>query len=193
MTPVYIIIGIIVLCVGIGIQRLVVFLNRKQAKDIKQRYGQYFDFDISSVEHSISSFAERLYPVFDMSGKDVLWALSDDYYPCVVVYDKTQMFVCDVELRNGDIHQRNNRTETIDLSPSCINIVWLFRSSEVKPVYEVDVLYTKDGIKKELKLIRFGWDIDGSMNYHKFRNFVNAIKMRCQENNLSIHDVIRPS
>ena len=103
------------------------------------------------------------------------------------------MLVFDVELRNGEIHQRNNRTETIDFTPSCINIAWLFRQSEIKPVYEVDVLYTKNGIKKELKLIRFGWDIDGGMNYHKFRNFVNTIKTLCQENNLPVHNVIRPS
>ena len=193
MTSVYVIIGIIVLCIGIGIQRLVVFLYNKQRKDIKKLYGQYFDIDISSSEHSVASFVEHLYPAFDMSDKNVLWALSDDYYPCVVVYDKTQMLVCDVELRNGEIHQRNNRTETIDFTPSCINIAWLFRQSEIKPVYEVDVLYTKNGIKKELKLIRFGWDIDGGMNYHKFRNFVNTIKTLCQENNLPVHNVIRPS
>lgn len=35
MTSVYVIIGIIVLCIGIGIQRLVVFLYNKQRKDIK--------------------------------------------------------------------------------------------------------------------------------------------------------------
>lgn len=190
MTPVYV--GIIVLCVGIGIQRLVVYLYNKQRKDIKQLYGQYFDFDISSVEHSISSFAERLYPAFDISGKDVLWALSDDYLPCVVVYDKVQMLVCDVELRNGEIHQRNNRTETIEFSPSCVNMIWLFRQSEVKPVYEVDVSYTKSGIKKEWKFIRFGMDADGGMNYHKFRNFVNTLKTCCQENSLPVRDVIRP-
>lgn len=55
MTSVYVIIGIIVLCIGIGIQRLVVFLYNKQRKDIKKLYGQYFDFDISSSEHSVAS------------------------------------------------------------------------------------------------------------------------------------------
>lgn len=192
MTSVYVIIGIFVLCIGIGIQRLVVALYNKQTKDIKRLYGQYFDFDISSSEHSIVSFAERLYPIFDMSDKDVLWALSGDYLPCIIVYDKTQMLVCDVELRNGEIHQRNNRTETIEFATSCINMIWLLRQSEIKPVHEVDILYTKNGIKKELKLIRFGMDIDGGMNYHKFRNFVNTIKECCQENDLSIRDLIRP-
>ena len=123
MTLAYIITGIIVLGAGIGIQRLVVALYNKQTKEIKRLYGQYFDFDISSSEHSIVSFIKRLYPTFDMSDKDVLWALSDDYLPCIIVYDKTQMLVCDVELRNGEIHQRNNRTETIEFAPSCINII----------------------------------------------------------------------
>lgn len=69
MTSVYVIIGIIVLCIGIGIQRLIVFLYNKQTKDIKKLYGQYFDFDISSAEHSVASFVEHLYPAFDMSDK----------------------------------------------------------------------------------------------------------------------------
>ncbi len=192
MTLAYIITGIIVLGAGIEIQRLVVALYNKQTKEIKRLYGQYFDFDISSSEHSIVSFIKRLYPTFDMSDKDVLWALSDDYLPCIIVYDKTQILVCDVELRNGEIHQRNNRTETIEFAPSCINIIWLLRQSEIKPVHEIDILYTKNGIKKDLKLIRFGWDIDGGMNYHKFRSFVNTIKERCQENKLPIRDLIRP-
>lgn len=75
MTSVYVIIGIIVLCIGIGIQRLVVFLYNKQRKDIKKLYGQYFDFDISSSEHSVASFVEHLYPAFDMSDKNVLWGV----------------------------------------------------------------------------------------------------------------------
>lgn len=188
----YVAIGITVLCIGIVIQRLVVTLYNRQKRNIKKQYGQYFDFDISSSEHSIASFVKHLYPTFQMSDKDVLWALSDDNYPCVVAYSKTQMLVCDVELRNGEICRRNNRTETIDFTPSCINMIWLFRQSEIKPVYEVDFSYRKEGVTKDLALIRFSLDVDGGMNYHKFRSFINTIKTCCQEKKLPIREVIRP-
>lgn len=189
----YFIIGITVLCVGIGIQFLVVARYKRERKNVKKLYGQYFDFDISSPEHCAASFMQHFYPEFDMTDKNVLWALSGDYRPCMVVYDKAQMLVCDVELKNGEIYQRGNHIVMLHYVPTCINAIWLLRQSETKPVHEVDILYMENGIKKELKIIRFGWDIDGNMNYHKFRNFVNALKMYSHDNDLYIRNLIRPS
>lgn len=186
-----VLIGFGVLVVGFGIQRFIIVLQKKQHREVKERFGSYFDIDIFSSEHSIATFIESNYPAFPMLGKDVLWALSDDYRPCAVAYDTSQMLVCKAELKDGKIHRRENQAEIIDFTVSCVKTIWLLRQTEEKPVFEVDILYSKNGVTKELKLIRFSVDVDGGMNYHKFRNFTKALVATCEENSLSIRNLIR--
>lgn len=184
-------VGLGVLAVGFGIQRFIIVLLKRQHREVKERFGNYFDTDIFSSEHSIASFIESNYPAFPMSGKQVLWALSEDCQPCAIAYDTSQMLVCKAELQNGKIHRRDNQAEIIDFTAQCVTTIWLLRQTEEKPVFEVDILYSKDGVTKELKLIRFAVDADGGMNYHNFRNFTNILKAACKENNLGIRDLIR--
>ena len=101
------------------------------------------------------------------------------------------MLVCKAELQNGKIHRRENQVEIIDFTVQCVKMIWLLRQTEEKPVFEVDILYSKDGETKELKLIRFAVDADGGMNYHKFRSFTNTLKATCKDNNLGIRNLIR--
>lgn len=75
--------------------------------------------------------------------------------------------------------------------PIVVKTIWLLRQTEEKPVFEVDILYCKDGVTKELKLMRFGVDVDGGMNLHKFSNFTNILKAAYKENNLRIRDLLR--
>ena len=101
------------------------------------------------------------------------------------------MLVCRAELQGGRIHRRENQAEILDFTVPCVKTIWLLRQTEEKPVFEVDILYCKDGETKELKLMRFGVDVDGGMNFHKFRNFTNTLKAACKENNLVIRNLIR--
>lgn len=186
-----VLIGFGVLAVGFGIQRFIIVLQKKQHREVKERFGNYFDTDIFSSEHSIATFIESDYPSFTMSGKQVLWALSDDYQPCAVAYDTSQMIVCKAEVQNGKIHRRDNNAKIIDFTPACVKMIWLLRQTEEKPVFEVDIMYEREGERMELKLIRFSVDVDGGMNYHKFRNFTKALGETCEENRLSIRNLIR--
>lgn len=186
-----ILVGLGVLAAGFGFQRLIVRLLVKEHREVKECFGNYFDSDIASSEELIVDFIKSNYRAFLMSGKNVLWALSDDYGPCIVAYDKSHMMVCKVELRDGEIFSRDNQTVIIDFLDQSVDTVWLLRQSEEKPVFEVDILYSKDGVKKELKLMRFGIDVDGGMNLHKFRNFTNTLKAACKENNIGFRDLIR--
>lgn len=74
-------VGAGVLVVGFCFQRFLVRQMAKEHKEVKQCFGNYFDTDIFSSEHSIATFIESNYPTFPMSGKDVLWALSEDCQP----------------------------------------------------------------------------------------------------------------
>lgn len=185
-----ILVGVGTLVAGVALQRFLVRQQAKEYREVKKRFGNYFDTDIFSSEHSIASFIESNYPTFPMSGKQVLWALSEDYQPCAVAYDASQMLVCKAELQHGKIHRRENLAETIDFTAPSVKTIWLLRQTEEKPVFEVDMLYCKKGVTKELKLIRFSVDVDGGMNYHKFRNFTNTLKATCKENNLVIYNLL---
>ena len=74
------------------------------------------------------------------------------------------MLVCRAELQDGRIHRRENQAEILDFTVPCVKTIWLLRQTEEKPVFEVDILYCKNGETKELKLMRFGVDVDGGMN-----------------------------
>lgn len=185
-----VLIGVGVLLAGLCIQRFLVRQLAKEHRKVKERSGNYFDTDIISSEHSIQSFIESNYPAFPMSGKQVLWALSEDWQPCAIAYDTSGMLVCRAWLQDGRIHSREKQAEIIDFTVPCVKTIWLLRKTEEKPVYEVDILYCKDGETKELKLMRFGVDVDGGMNLHKFRNFTNTLKIACKENNLGIRNFI---
>ena len=186
-----VLVGAGVLLAGFCLQRFLVRQMAKEHEEVKQRFGNYFDTDIFSSEHSIATFIESNYPTFPMSGKDVLWALSEDCQPCAIAYDTSRMLVCRVELQDGRIHRRENQAEIIDFTVPCVNTMWLLRQTEEKPVFEVDILYCKDGETKELKIMRFGVDVDGGMNLHKFCNFTDTLKAACKENNLVIRNLIR--
>jgi hypothetical protein len=186
-----ILVGVGTLVAGVAFQRFLVRRLAKQHREVKESFGNYFDTDVFSSEHSIATFIESNYPAFPMSGKDLLWALSEDYKPCAVAYDTEQMLVCKAELQNGKIRRRENQAEIIDFAVPCVNTIWLLRQTEEKPVIEVDILYSKNGMTKELKLIRFAVDVDGGMNYHKFRHFTNVLKSACKQHNLGIRDLIR--
>lgn len=186
-----VLVGAGVLVAGFCFQRFLVRQLAKEHREVKERFGNYFDTDIFSSEHSIATFIESNYPAFPMSSKDVLWALSEDCQPCAIAYDTSQMLVCRAELQDGRIHRRENQAETLDFTVPCVKTIWLLRQTEEKPVFEVDILYCKDGETKELKLMRFGVDVDGGMNFHKFRNFTNTLKAACKENNLVIRNLIR--
>lgn len=184
-------VGLGVLVIGFCLQRLIVRQLAKDHREAKEHFGNYFNSDIVSSEDLITNFIKSNYPAFPMSGKNVLWALSEDYLPCIVAYGKSQMIVCKAELRDGKIYSRDDRVVIIDFLSSSVDTVWLLRNSEEKPVFELDILYCEDGDKKELKIIRFGVDVDGGMNYHKFRNFINSLKIICKENNIGLRDLIR--
>lgn len=186
-----ILVGVGTLVAGVAFQRFLVRQLAKEHREVKERFGNYFDTYIFSSEHSIATFIESNYPAFPMSGKQVLWALSEDCLPCAIAYDTSQMLVCKVELQNGKIHRRENQVEIIDFTVQCVKMIWLLRQTEEKPVFEVDILYSKDGETKELKLIRFAVDADGGMNYHQFRSFTNTLKATCKDNNLGIRNLIR--
>lgn len=186
-----ILVGLGVLATGFGLQRFFVRKLAKEHREVKERFGNYFNSDIVSSEELIVGFIESNYPAFPMSGKSVLWTLSDDYGPCIVAYDKSHMMACKVELRDGEIFCRDSQAVIIDFLGQSVDTVWLLRQSEEKPVFEMDILYSKDGIKKELKILRFGVDVDGGMNYHKFRSFINSLKIICKENNIGFRDLIR--
>lgn len=186
-----ILVGVGTLVAGVVFQRFLVRQLAKEHREEKERFGNYFDTDIFLSEHSIATFIESNYPAFPMLGKQVLWALSEDCQPCAIAYDTSQMLVCKAELQNGKIHRRDNQAEIIDFTAQCVKTIWLLRQTEEKPVFEVDILYSKDGVTKELKLIRFAVDVDGGMNYHNFRNFTNILKAACKENNLGNRDLIR--
>lgn len=100
-----ILVGVGTLVAGVAFQRFLVRQLAKEHREVKERFGNYFDTDIFSSEHSIATFIESNYPAFPMSGKQVLWALSEDCQPYAIAYDTSQMLVCKVELRNGKIHQ----------------------------------------------------------------------------------------
>ena len=180
------------LAAGVAIQR---FLDRqlaKQHREVKENFGNYFDTDVFSSEHSIATFIESNYPAFPMSGKKLLWALSDDGYPCAVAYDAADMLVCRAELSEGEIHRRCDYAETIEFTADCVRTIWLLRNKEESPVYEVDILYNKNGVTRELKIIRFIVNVDGGMNIHNFRNFVGTLRSTSIENNIYIRDFIKP-
>lgn len=178
------------LVAGFCLQRFLVRKSAKEHEEVKKRFGKYFDTDIYSSEHFIATFIESNYPAFPMKGKDVLWALTDDYQPCVIAYDTSQILVCKAELHDGKIRRRESQAEIIDFTASCLKTAWLLRQTEAKPVFEVDILYCKDGETRELKLIRFAIDVDGGMNYHKFRKFTDTLKGACKEKNLRICNLI---
>ena len=188
---VVILVGAAVLVAGFCFQRFLVRQLVKEHRDVKERFGNYFDTDVFSSEHSIATFIESNYPAFPMSGKKLLWALSEDYQPCAVAYDTEQMLVCKAELQNGKIRRRENQAEIIDFAVPCVKTIWLLRQTEEKPVFEVDILYSKNGMTKELKLIRFAVDVDGGMNYHKFRHFTNVLKSADKQHNIGIRNLIR--
>lgn len=186
-----ILVGAGVLVAGFCLQRFLVRQSVKEHRKVKGRYANYFDTDIFSSEHSIVAFIESNYPAFSMADRDVLWALSEDYQPCVIAYDTSQMLVCKAQLQGGKIHSREKHAEIIDFNNTCVKAILLLRQTEEKPVFEVDILYCKDGMTKELRLIRFAVDVDGGMNCHKFRNFTNVLKAASKERNLGIRDLIR--
>lgn len=186
-----ILVGVGTLVAGVAFQRFLVRRLAKEHREVKESFGNYFDTDVFSSEHSIATFIESNYPAFPMSGKDLLWALSEDYKPCAVAYDTEQMLVCKAELQNGKIRRRENQAEIIDFAVPCVKTIWLLRQTEEKPVFEVDILYSKNGMTKELKLIRFAVDVDGGMNYHKFRHFTNVLKSAGKQHNIGIRNLIR--
>jgi len=186
-----ILVGVGTLVAGVAFQRFLVRRLAKQHLEVKESFGNYFDTDVFSSEHSIATFIESNYPAFPMSGKDLLWALSEDYKQCAVAYDTEQMLVCKAELQNGKIRRRENQAEIIDFAVPCVKTIWLLRQTEEKPVFEVDILYSKNGMTKELKLIRFAVDVDGGMNYHKFRHFTNVLKSAGKQHNIGIRNLIR--
>lgn len=188
---VVVLVGAGVLVAGVCFQRFLVRQLAKEHREVKERFGNYFDTDIFSSEHSLATFIESNYPAFPMSGKDVLWALSEDCQPCAIAYDTSQMLVCRAELQDGRIHRRENQAEILDFTVPCVKAIWLLRQTEEKPVFEVDILYCKNGETKELKLMRFGVDVDGGMNFHKFRHFTNVLKSAGKQHNIGIRNLIR--
>ena len=65
------------------------------------------------------------------------------------------------------------------------------REDVVSPVYEVHIRYADADKKSEIELFRFDLDLDGSPNYHKFRDFVESVKTLCRMHSITVRDFIR--
>lgn len=181
-------VGVAVIATGLVIQRGCLYKHKK----VKHRYRHYFNSDIASSDDALGAFFVNANAAQAASDCNYLWALLGDGLPCAIAYCQNGITVIPASLSDGRIVAREGkRIELGVLPPNAISMVWLVRKDDVSPVYEVHIQYADGASKSEIRLYRFELDVAASLNYHKFRQFVEAIKTICRMHGIAMHDFIR--
>ena len=181
-------VGVAVIVVGLVIQQVMLY-NRKK---MKHRYPYHFNPDISDPNDALETFFAGADAAHAASEENYLWALLDDGLPCAIAYSRSAITIIPARLSDKRIVAREGkRIELGVLPPHAISIVWLVREDVVSPVYEVHIRYADADKKSEIELFRFDLDLDGSPNYHKFRDFVESVKTLCRMHSITVRDFIR--
>ncbi len=181
-------VGVAVIVVGLVIQQVMLH-NRKK---MKHRYPYHFNPDISDPNDALETFFAGVDAAHAASEENYLWALLEDGLPCAIAYSRSAITIIPARLSDKRIVAREGeRIELGVLPPHAISIVWLVREDVVSPVYEVHIRYADADKKSEIELFRFDLDLDGSPNYHKFRDFVEAIQTLCRMHSITVRDFIR--
>ncbi len=181
-------VGVAVIVVGLVIQQVMLY-NRKK---MKHCYPYHFNPDISDPNDALETFFTGVDAAHAASEDRYLWALLEDGLPCAIAYSNSAITIIPARLSDKRIVAREGeRIELGVLPPHAISIVWLVREDVVSPVYEVHIRYADADKKSEIELFRFDLDLDGSPNYHKFRDFVEAIQTLCRMHSITVRDFIR--
>lgn len=119
-----------------------------------------------------------------------LWAIIDDCLPCAVAYGREGIIIAPSVLKGTEICARGE-ADIVRFDNQTIRGIWLVRRGVDEPAYEVDIQFQSGTTKKEVKIHRAEIDIDGRLNFHKFRHFVATIEADCEEARVVVRDFVR--